>query len=59
MLYCLWVAGELNLLDSDLDADTTVRHTWSPGSLKYYGRAELQASDHRYGPRCLGHTLLC
>ncbi|XP_070275174.1 synaptojanin-2 [Myotis yumanensis] len=40
-------AGELNLLDSDLDADTTVRHTWSPGSLKYYGRAELQASDHR------------
>ncbi|ELK34807.1 Synaptojanin-2, partial [Myotis davidii] len=40
-------AGELNLLDSDLDADTKVRHTWSPGSLKYYGRAELQASDHR------------
>ncbi|KAK1337904.1 hypothetical protein QTO34_001005 [Cnephaeus nilssonii] len=40
-------AGELNLLDNDLDADTKVRHTWSPGSLKYYGRAELQASDHR------------
>ncbi|XP_037376497.1 synaptojanin-2 isoform X2 [Talpa occidentalis] len=40
-------AGELNLLDHDLDADTTVRHTWSPGVLKYYGRAELQASDHR------------
>ncbi|XP_031210967.1 synaptojanin-2 isoform X4 [Mastomys coucha] len=40
-------AGELNLLDSDLDSDTKIRHTWSPGTLKYYGRAELQASDHR------------
>ncbi|XP_004440765.1 PREDICTED: synaptojanin-2 isoform X1 [Ceratotherium simum simum] len=40
-------AGELNLLDNDLDANTQVRHTWSPGVLKYYGRAELQASDHR------------
>ncbi|XP_030891226.1 synaptojanin-2, partial [Leptonychotes weddellii] len=39
-------AGELNLLDNDVDADTTVRHSWSPGALKYYGRAELQASDH-------------
>lgn len=40
-------AGELNLLDSDLDSGTKVRHTWSPGVLRYYGRAELQASDHR------------
>nr|KAF6508412.1 synaptojanin 2 [Rousettus aegyptiacus] len=40
-------AEELNLLDNDLEADTKVRHTWSPGTLKYYGRAELQASDHR------------
>ncbi|KAL6036152.1 hypothetical protein STEG23_034336, partial [Scotinomys teguina] len=40
-------AGEINLLDSDLDGDTKIRHTWSPGTLKYYGRAELQASDHR------------
>ncbi|XP_045861474.1 synaptojanin-2 isoform X4 [Meles meles] len=40
-------AGELNLLDNDVDADNTVRHSWSPGALKYYGRAELQASDHR------------
>nr|XP_036881864.1 synaptojanin-2 [Manis javanica] len=43
-------AGELNLLESDLDADARVKHSWSPGTLKYYGRAELQASDHRYGP---------
>ncbi|XP_058517315.1 synaptojanin-2 isoform X1 [Ochotona princeps] len=40
-------AGELNLLERDLDEDTKVRHTWSPGTLRYYGRAELQASDHR------------
>ncbi|XP_025278411.1 synaptojanin-2 isoform X1 [Canis lupus baileyi] len=40
-------AEELNLLDNDVDADNTVRHCWSPGVLKYYGRAELQASDHR------------
>ncbi|XP_055981896.1 synaptojanin-2 [Sorex fumeus] len=40
-------AAELNLLDSDLNADPSVQHTWSPGVLKYYGRAELQASDHR------------
>ncbi|XP_021093635.1 synaptojanin-2 isoform X3 [Heterocephalus glaber] len=40
-------AGEINLLDNDLDSDTKVRHTWSPGTLRYYGRAELQASDHR------------
>ncbi|XP_055471911.1 synaptojanin-2 isoform X2 [Psammomys obesus] len=40
-------AEELNLLDSDLDGDAKIRHTWSPGTLKYYGRAELQASDHR------------
>ncbi|KFP80374.1 Synaptojanin-2, partial [Acanthisitta chloris] len=40
-------AGEINLLDSDLSADTKVKHTWTPGALMYYGRAELQASDHR------------
>ncbi|NXJ01793.1 SYNJ2 protein, partial [Psophia crepitans] len=40
-------AGEINLLDSDVNAETKVRHTWTPGALMYYGRAELQASDHR------------
>ncbi|XP_053448742.1 synaptojanin-2 isoform X1 [Nycticebus coucang] len=40
-------AGELDLLDSDLDVGPKVRHSWSPGALRYYGRAELQASDHR------------
>ncbi|XP_048210324.1 synaptojanin-2 isoform X3 [Perognathus longimembris pacificus] len=40
-------AGEFNLVDNDLDGSTKVRHTWSPGTLRYYGRSELQASDHR------------
>ncbi|XP_029452532.1 synaptojanin-2 isoform X2 [Rhinatrema bivittatum] len=40
-------AGDINLLDSDLDLPTKIRHTWTPGALMYYGRAELEASDHR------------
>ena len=24
--------------------------SWNPGELKYYGRAELKTSDHRYQP---------
>ncbi|XP_012615070.2 synaptojanin-2 isoform X4 [Microcebus murinus] len=40
-------ARELGLVNCDLDVDTRGRHTWSPGALRYYGRAELQASDHR------------
>ncbi|XP_060061244.1 synaptojanin-2 isoform X2 [Erinaceus europaeus] len=35
---------ELNRLDSESEKGTSA---WSPGTLKYYGRAELQASDHR------------
>ncbi|XP_063773725.1 synaptojanin-2 isoform X2 [Pseudophryne corroboree] len=40
-------AGDLNLLDNDLDFSTRIRHTWTPGALMYYGRAEIPASDHR------------
>uniref|UniRef100_A0A7M4FL36 Synaptojanin-2 n=2 Tax=Crocodylus porosus TaxID=8502 RepID=A0A7M4FL36_CROPO len=40
-------AGEINLLDSDLSVETKIKHSWTPGALMYYGRAELQASDHR------------
>uniref|UniRef100_A0A8D0G3G5 Synaptojanin-2 n=1 Tax=Sphenodon punctatus TaxID=8508 RepID=A0A8D0G3G5_SPHPU len=40
-------AGEINLLDGDLSIETKAKHTWTPGALMYYGRAELQASDHR------------
>ncbi|KAM5165652.1 synaptojanin-2 [Mantella aurantiaca] len=40
-------AGDLNLLDNDLDFSTRIKHTWTPGALMYYGRAEIPASDHR------------
>uniref|UniRef100_A0A669PM12 phosphoinositide 5-phosphatase n=1 Tax=Phasianus colchicus TaxID=9054 RepID=A0A669PM12_PHACC len=44
----LWWRKKLNFgLEDDLSAETKVRHTWTPGALMYYGRAELQASDHR------------
>ncbi|XP_077204851.1 synaptojanin-2 isoform X1 [Paroedura picta] len=40
-------AGEISLLDTDFNAETKIKPIWSPGALMYYGRAELQASDHR------------
>ncbi|XP_063164152.1 synaptojanin-2 isoform X1 [Candoia aspera] len=40
-------AGEASLIDTDFSAETKVKPIWSPGALMYYGRAELQASDHR------------
>ncbi|XP_028579612.2 synaptojanin-2 isoform X2 [Podarcis muralis] len=40
-------AGEINLFDTDLSPETKFKPIWSPGALMYYGRAELQASDHR------------
>ncbi|XP_053566888.1 synaptojanin-2 [Bombina bombina] len=40
-------AGDINLLENDLDFTTKVKHTWTPGALLYYGRAELPSSDHR------------
>uniref|UniRef100_A0A8C5PHG1 Synaptojanin-2 n=1 Tax=Leptobrachium leishanense TaxID=445787 RepID=A0A8C5PHG1_9ANUR len=40
-------AGDINLLDNDLDFNTKIKHTWTPGALMYYGRAELPTSDHR------------
>ncbi|XP_075059511.1 synaptojanin-2 isoform X2 [Mixophyes fleayi] len=40
-------AGDINLLDNDLDFSTGIKHTWTPGALMYYGRAEIPASDHR------------
>ncbi|XP_040285296.1 synaptojanin-2 isoform X2 [Bufo bufo] len=40
-------AGDINLLDNDLDWSSKVKHTWSPGALMYYGRAEIPSSDHR------------
>ncbi|KAM4695364.1 synaptojanin-2 [Discoglossus pictus] len=40
-------AGDNNLLDYDVDFSTKMKHTWTPGALLYYGRAELPSSDHR------------
>lgn len=37
-------------------------HPWSPGTLQYYGRAELKTSDHRYPisdiRKCYQRTLI-
>ncbi|OCT79994.1 synaptojanin-2-like isoform X2 [Xenopus laevis] len=44
---CDQSARDINLLDSDLDFSTKIKHTWTPGALMYYGRAELPYSDHR------------
>ncbi|XP_075719853.1 synaptojanin-2 [Rhinoderma darwinii] len=40
-------AGDINLPDNDLDWSSKLKHTWSPGALMYYGRAEIPSSDHR------------
>ncbi|KAK1800390.1 hypothetical protein P4O66_005620 [Electrophorus voltai] len=36
---------DLNVVGAPLDEED--EHLWSPGDLKYYGRAELKTSDHR------------
>lgn len=33
---------------SSADKEEDPDLSWSPGMLKYYGRAELKTSDHRY-----------
>lgn len=50
MLDCCFAAEEMNVVgaastpgENEDDPD----YSWSPGSLKYYGRAELKTSDHR------------
>lgn len=48
---CLYVSAaeelELNVVGAPVDEED--QYLWSPGELKYYGRAELKTSDHRYG----------
>lgn len=44
-------AEELNIVGATCTSgenEDDPDHPWSPGSLKYYGRAELKTSDHRY-----------
>ncbi|XP_039175211.1 synaptojanin-1 isoform X4 [Crotalus tigris] len=40
-------AEDMDLLNSNLDDENKLLYTWNPGSLLYYGRAELKTSDHR------------
>ncbi|XP_078412968.1 LOW QUALITY PROTEIN: synaptojanin-2-like [Cetorhinus maximus] len=37
----------IDLNGSEYEAETKVKNMWTPGDLLYYGRAELNASDHR------------
>uniref|UniRef100_A0A3B4H5T3 phosphoinositide 5-phosphatase n=1 Tax=Pundamilia nyererei TaxID=303518 RepID=A0A3B4H5T3_9CICH len=43
----LWKRRKWNFDKTAQDIDDDVEQTWSPGTLKYYGRAELKTSDHR------------
>eukprot|EP00064_Thunnus_orientalis_P007668 superscaffoldBa00000865_g7690 len=43
-------AEEMNVVGASStsgESEDDPEHPWSPGSLKYYGRAELKTSDHR------------
>uniref|UniRef100_A0A8C6X782 Synaptojanin-1 n=1 Tax=Naja naja TaxID=35670 RepID=A0A8C6X782_NAJNA len=40
-------AEDMDLLNSNFDDENKLLYTWNPGSLLYYGRAELKTSDHR------------
>ncbi|KAM6986805.1 synaptojanin-1 [Aplochiton taeniatus] len=40
-------AEEMNVVEAATGGEDDQQHPWSPGSLKYYGRAELKTSDHR------------
>ncbi|XP_063059389.1 synaptojanin-1 isoform X2 [Engraulis encrasicolus] len=40
-------AEEMNVVGSPSGAEEEEDFNWSPGILKYYGRAELKTSDHR------------
>lgn len=49
-VFFFFTAEEMNIVgaaSSSRDSDDDVEQTWSPGTLKYYGRAELKTSDHR------------
>lgn len=46
-----FAAEEMNVVgatSSSADKEEAPDLSWSPGMLKYYGRAELKTSDHRY-----------
>ncbi|XP_078086707.1 synaptojanin-2-like [Mustelus asterias] len=42
-----WPCDTLDLRGSEHEAETKAKNMWTPGDLLYYGRTELNASDHR------------
>ncbi|XP_078245052.1 synaptojanin-1 isoform X21 [Pogona vitticeps] len=40
-------AEDMDLLNSSFHDESKLIYTWNPGTLLYYGRAELKTSDHR------------
>ncbi|KAM6446391.1 synaptojanin-1 isoform 1-T1 [Liasis olivaceus] len=40
-------AEDMDLLNSNFHDESKLIYTWNPGTLLYYGRAELKTSDHR------------
>uniref|UniRef100_A0A8D0H3M2 Synaptojanin-1 n=1 Tax=Sphenodon punctatus TaxID=8508 RepID=A0A8D0H3M2_SPHPU len=40
-------AEDMDLLNASFRDDSKLLYTWTPGTLLYYGRAELKTSDHR------------
>ncbi|XP_053164130.1 synaptojanin-1 isoform X6 [Hemicordylus capensis] len=40
-------AEDMDLLNSSFHDESKLLYTWNPGTLLYYGRAELKTSDHR------------
>ncbi|XP_066475173.1 synaptojanin-1 isoform X2 [Tiliqua scincoides] len=40
-------AEDMDLLNSSFYDESKLLYTWNPGTLLYYGRAELKTSDHR------------
>lgn len=45
----------MNVVGAAAQKEEDPDHPWSPGTLQYYGRAELKTSDHRY--RLYRHSL--
>ncbi|XP_066555917.1 synaptojanin-1 isoform X2 [Amia ocellicauda] len=40
-------AEDMSLVNATLNEEEKLKYTWTPGTLLYYGRAELKTSDHR------------
>lgn len=43
-----FLAEDMDLLNSTFHDESKLIYTWNPGTLLYYGKAELKTSDHRF-----------